>query len=257
MQPFIEKYQTIIVRIIVIIALLLALFLFAATVAKMKQIRFIGSGLTATNTITVSGQGKVERAPDTARVTFNVRSESRNVQNAQTTVSEKVTAITKALRDAGIEARHIKTESYSSYPQYTYSENGGAPTIRGYEVMHAITVAIKDLEKVDEVLGILGTQGASDISGPNLGFEDDKVIAREARDLAIEDAKNEAQKLAKSLGVDLVRIVSFSEQGGGNPIPLYERAGSVSMQAKDSANVALPVGDQKVQSSVVIVYEIR
>ena len=132
----------------------------------------------------------------------------------------------------------------------------GSPKIRGYEVAHSITVAIKDLEKVNDVLGVLGTQGVSDMSGPQFGFEDDTAIAREARALAIDDAKAEAKALAKSLGVRLVRIASFSENGGA--YPLYARAemATGAMDVKSTAP-ALPVGDQKVSSSVTIVYEIK
>ena len=264
MQAFIEKYQSVFIRIIVAIGILLAIFLFAATIAKMKQIRYIGSGVAATNTITVSGQGKIERAPDTARVTFSARNESRNVKDAQSAVSSKIDAITKALKDAGINEKDIKTDSYNSYPQYTYPEvtcmaldcpKPGSPVIRGYEVTHTVTVAVKDLEKIETVLGIVGAQGASDIIGPNFGFEDDKAVVREARELAIEDAKKEARKLADALGVDLVRIVSFQEQGSG--MPMYERAANVSMQAKVGDGVSLPIGDQKIQSAVTLVYEIR
>lgn len=259
MQTFIEQNK----GLIKLVILFLGLFLVAAFLGKLKEYRFIGSGMDATNTITVNGEGKIERAPDTAKVSFSVRNEAKDLKSAQDAVSTKVDAVTKALKDLGIEERFIKTESYSSYPQYNYPSTPcysgycppGTPSIRGYEVSHAITVSIKDLEKVSNVLGALGTAGVSDMSGPSFGFEDDDAVAREARELAIADAKTEAKMLAKSLGVKLVRIVSFNEGGGYNP--LYARMESADASGAPKDAPALPVGDQSIQSNVTIVYEIR
>ena len=260
MQTFIEKNE----GLIKLIGLFIALFLVVATVAKLKEYRFIGSGLPASNTITVTGEGKIDRAPDTAKVTFSVRNEAKDLKTAQDVVSTKVAQITDALKNLGIEEKYIKTDGYNSYPQYNseqavcYGMNcprPGSPTIRGYEVAHTITVSIKDLEKVNDVLGALGTAGVSDMSGPQFGFEDDTAVAREARALAIADAKKEAKTLAKALGVRLVRIVSFSENGAG--YPMYARMESAFGAADAKADVALPVGEQNIESSVTIVYEIR
>jgi uncharacterized protein len=260
MQAFIENNQ----KLVKLVLVLLGLFLFAAFLGKLKEVRFIGSGVSASNTITVQGEGKIDRAPDTAKVSFTVRNEAKNLKTAQDTVSTKVDAISKALKDLGIEEKYIKTDSYNSYPQYNYPScvggicPTGGPTIRGYEVAHTVTVSVKDLDKVNDVLGVLGQNGVSDITGPNFGFEDDKAVAREARDLAIADAKNQAKALAKSLGVHLVRIVSFSENGSGMPVPVYaQREALNSADAKGGATPNLPVGDQSVRSAVTVVYEIR
>jgi uncharacterized protein len=261
MQAFIEQNK----GLIKFILIFFGLFLLAAFFGKLKEIRFIGSGLDATNTISVQGEGKIERAPDTAKVSFTVRNESRDLKTAQNTVSTKIDAISKALKDLGVEERHIKTDSYTSYPQYNYPQQpcyGGvcpssSPTIRGYEVAHTITVAVKDLEKVDEVLGILGTNGVTDLSGPNFGFEDDKAVAREARDMAIADAREQAKALAKSLNVRIVRIVSFSESGVGSPMPYYARDAVMNEASGAEKAPVLPVGDNTVRSNVTVVYEIR
>ena len=259
MHTFLEKNE----GLVKFIGIFIAIFLVVATLGELKAYRYIGSGTQATNTITVSGEGRVERAPDTAKITFSARSEATTIAPAQSAVSEKIDAVTKALADLGIEARYIKTDSYSSYPQYTYPQTpcyggscAGNPTIRGYEVVHTVTVAVKDLEKVNDVLGVLGQNAVSDISGPNFGFEDDKAIAREARAIAIEDAEAEAKALARALGVKLVRIVSFNENGGAMPFYARMEAGAADA-VKSQAAPALPVGDQKVQAAVTIVYEIR
>jgi hypothetical protein len=215
----------------------------------------------------VQGTGKLDRTPDTAKVSFTVTDEEKQVKVAQDNVSAKIDAVTKALKALGVDEKHIKTDSYNSYPQYDYSSKvvcmaigcpqPGTPVLRGYQVSHTVTVSVKDLDMVPQVLGALADASVTNISGPNFGFEDDKAIAREARDMAIEDARTEAEKLAESLGVRLVRIVSFSENSGGYPMPMYARDASMNESTKVGAVPSLPMGDQNVTSNVTVVYEIQ
>lgn len=267
MNTFIDTYKTIIIRIIVGVGVLLALFLLAATLVKMKEYRFVGSGLNATNTITVSGTGKIDRTPDTAKISFTIQDEQKDVKVAQDNVSKKIDAVTKALEALGVDDKYIKTDSYTSYPQYDYVNTircittpcpgNNTPVLRAYQVSHAVTISVKALDSVPAVLGALGDAGVTNISGPNFGFEDDKQIAREARDLAIEDARTEAEKLTKSLGVKIVRIVSFSENSGGYPMPMYARDMVANESKVAGAVPSLPVGEQNVISNVTVVYEIQ
>ena len=259
MNTFIEQNK----GLIKFIALFVGIFLVAATIAKFKEYRYIGTN--ATNTITVSGTGKIERSPDTAKISFSVQDEQKQVKTAQENVSKKIDIITTNLKAAGIEEKYIKTDSYNSYPEYEYNNvqcfRAPCPqtsTLRGYRVIHAVTVSVKDLDNVENVLGVLGKDGVTDLSGPTFGFEDDTAVDREARDIAIADAKSQAKALAKSLGVRLVRIVSFSEGGNGYPVPMYARSEmALDSKAGAAANPSLPVGDQSIQSNVTIVYEIQ
>ena len=196
MQTFIEKNQ----KLIIGVCAVLGLFLLASTVKVVRESRFVGSGLTPTKTITVSGKGEVEKSPDTAKISFSIRSEKKVLKDAQDEVSGKIDAITKELIALGIEEKYIKTDSYTSYPQYDYPQTcygckPTAPVLRGYEVNHTITVSVKDLTKVDSVLGALAKNAVTDMTGPNFGFEDDKMVAREARDLAIADAKGDRKSV--------------------------------------------------------------
>lgn len=256
MNEFTQQHKTVFIRLGVAVLVLLALFLLVATFAKLKEYRFIGSGLPVGNTISVTGQGTVERAPDTARISFTLRNEAKDVATAQKAVSAQIDTITTDLKAAGIDSDDVSTASYNSYPQYTYS-NGTAPVLRGYEVSQMVTVKISDLALVETVSGILGRNNVSDMQGPNFGFDDDKKVAREARELAIKDAKEQAKKLADDLGVRVVRIVSFNESGvGAVPTPIYAREMMATQDAKGGAP-SIPVGTTDVDSTVTIVFEIR
>jgi len=263
MQPFIQKYQGALIRIIVIVGALLALFLLVAICAEVKSYKYIGSGLTAADTITVNGEGTVQKAPDTAKFSFTIQDEESATAAAQTVVSKKVTQVKSDLVAAGIPSSEITTADYSSYPDYQNTGsvctpagcNNGTQALKGYIVSQNITVDVQDLTKTETVAGILGKDGVTSIDGPNLGFEDPNEVTDEARDMAIADAKNQAQVLAKSLGVQLVRIVSFTDNSATPPTPMYNAMAAAAPVAAPAPSI--PTGVQTVTSNVSITYEIR
>jgi uncharacterized protein YggE len=260
-----EKYQTVIIRLVVIIGVLLGLFLLVATLVQVKSYKYVGSGLPAANVITVQGHGEVDKAPDTAKFSFTVQNEAADTATAQDVVSKKVAQVKADLIAAGIDEKYITTDSYNSYPDYQYNNVKcvtvpcpSQQTLKGYIVSQNVKVNVKDLSKAEAVAGILGKDGVTSIDGPNFGFEDAHEVSNEARDAAIADAKVQADKLASSLGVHIVRIVSFNENGGnGGVMPVAYGAKSAMADASAPAAPTLPTGVQTVTSDVSITYEIR
>ena len=77
-----------------------------------------------------------------------------------------------------------------------------------------------------------------------------------ARAKAIDQAKSKADALAKALGVRLVRIVSFSENGS-NPSPIRYDLMSAGVSSKAGTVPEISTGEQKITSNVNITYEIE
>src|SRR3989344_3924910 len=89
---------------------MLGLFLLVATLGELKGLRFIGSGVPATNTINVSGEGEG----------FAVQETAKDVQTAQAAATKKNNDIIAHLKGAGIDEKDIQTTDYNIYPQYEY-----------------------------------------------------------------------------------------------------------------------------------------
>src|ERR1043166_7288156 len=99
---------------------MLALFLLILAVSELKQFRFIGSGVAATNTISVDGTGDVFAVPDTATFSYSVMATAKDVTTAQTDVNTKGNAIMSYLKSQGIDEKDIQTTDYSVNPHYEY-----------------------------------------------------------------------------------------------------------------------------------------
>lgn len=246
--------------------ILLSIYVAVKVVSEVKGLRFIGGGTTATNTMAFEGKGEVFAAPDIATISLTIREEAKEMKDAQTKVTTKESAVLDFLDKSGIDKKDIKTESYTSYPKYDYGTpcysyssypcRQDSPKIIGYEVSEYVSVKVRDLTKAGEIVKGIGAVGVSDITGPNFEVEKEDALKAEARKLAIEDAKDKAESLAKDLGVRLVRIVDFSE-GGNYAIYNYAKDAIGMGGAESAPNPELPTGQNKITSNVTITYEIR
>lgn len=247
----------------------LVLFLLVAALSEFKSMRYIGSGVTATNTISVSGEGTVYAVPDIATFSVSVRETAKDVATAQKAATEKNNKIVAYLMEAGIEEKDVQTTDYNVNPQYDYSNTScgsgycppSNPVLVGYEVSQTLTIKVRDTDKAGDILSGVGERGASNVSGLSFTIDDEDIITAEAREKAIADAKDKAEQLAKDLNVRLVRIVGFSESGNYpyfNKVMLesYGRGGAID-GAQSAPAPQLPVGENKIISNVTVVYEIR
>lgn len=259
-------------KALLVAVVLLAVFLGVSALAGLQGLRYIGAGLAATNTISVSGHGEATAIPDIATFSFSVVSEKSTVAAAQTDAAAKANATTDYLVAAGVDKKDIQTSGYSVNPQYDYQSSvcpqgssgvvpvycpGGKQVLLGYEVRQTTTVKVRNTQKAGDLLAGVGSKGATEVSGLNFTFDKPDMLETDARDKAIADAKTKAQVLAKQLGVTLVRVTSFSENGGGYPGPMYATLGASSGGTNKETTPDVSVGQNKVTSDVSITYEIR
>lgn len=250
---------------------LLALFLLVQTVKAFKEYRYVGSGVTATNTITVSGMGEVFAVPDRATFSVTIREEGAEVSDAQDKATEKANAIISYLKSSGVEEKDIKTVNYNVNPKYeweqkacvpgTYCEPGNQVLV-GFEVWQSIQVKVQDPAQAGDLLTGVGSRGASEVSGLSFTIEDEDALKSQAREMAIAEAEEKADALARQLGVSIVRVVGFYEDSYGYPEPYYAKGGvmmDMAMSARAEAAPApeLPAGENKITSNVNVTYEIR
>lgn len=245
----------------------LIVFLGLQSLTSLMNLRYVGAGIPPANTITVQGYGEVTAAPDVATFTYSVVSLKPTVAAAQEEAATKANAITKYLKDSGVEEKDIQTSNYSVYPQYDYVQQpcqpngicpGGRQILRGYEVRQSTTVKVRDTAKAGDLLTGAGSRGATEVSGLQFTFDDPHAGQTQAREKAIADAKAQANTLAKQLGVRLVRVVSFNENGNyPGPIPYRLDAAMGKGGAEPAVAPEISVGENKVISNVSITYEIR
>src|SRR5579859_943840 len=76
-------------RAAVVALWLLVAFLAVEVLSGLESMRYIGAGITPTNTISVSGHGEYDAAPNLAEFTFSVVSDKATVADAQADATAK------------------------------------------------------------------------------------------------------------------------------------------------------------------------
>jgi len=261
-QGFFSSATNRVMGTLVLVALFIALCAYASF--TFNQSNHVTEANPAT--IAVAGIGEVTAKPDIAQFSFSVHAEGAEAKAAQDQSATAINAITKYLKEQGIDEKDIKTENYNLNPKYKYIQKPcvfgavcppGEQTPDGFEVTQTISVKVRKIDTAGTVLSQVGTLGATDISGLNFIVDDSEKVRTDARNLAITDAKAKAEKLAASLGVHLVRIMSFNENGGGYPMYTASPMADMRAGAKEMTVPSIPTGENKTTSNVTITYEIR
>ncbi len=204
--------------------------------------------------ITVSGEGEVRATPDEAMLSAGVVSNARTAAAALSDNAKAMNAVFATLRNAGVPEKSMQTSGFNVSPQYATDKDGAQiPRITGYQVSNTVNVTVDDLAKVGPTLDALVASGANSIGDISFGIKNPRAAMAQARALAVADAIDQAQTLAKAAGVTLGPITSIGESGGYEaPRPMYRV-----MAMAAPAPTPIAAGEQSVTANVSITWEIR
>jgi len=203
--------------------------------------------------ITVIGQGHVDTVPDMATITLGVVSEGKTAAIALSENSQSLAKILVLLKQAGIEERDIQTRNLSLSPRWNNrSSKSGPPEIIGFIARNTVSVRVRDLDKLGEVLDASVKTGANSFQGLGFGLQQPASAQNQARQNAVKDAVAKARLYADAAGVKLGKVIIITESArqGGGPVA-YAR-----MAEMDSAPVPVARGEISTTSSVTMVFEI-
>lgn len=204
--------------------------------------------------LSVSAQAEASQAPDIATISVGVVTEAADSAQAMRDNATRMTAVMAAINKLRIADKDVQTSGVNLYPQQRYDRDQ-APRITGYQASNTVSVKVRDLGRLGDVLDALAGQGANQIHGPNFEIDDPDPVYDRARVAALEKARKRAKTYADALGLNVLRIVSISEGGGGGfvPMPMMARAKSADMAAESTPIAA---GETTVSVNLDVVFEL-
>lgn len=206
-------------------------------------------------TITVSGEGKTFANPDIAELNLGIETgRQATAKEAMKKLSDGMNAVFAAVKGAGVAEKDIKTASFNLSPIYDYTQSG--QVFRGFQASQSLTVKVRDLDKASDVLSAATAAGANQAGGVNFTVDDPEAARSIAREEAVTKARAKAEKIAQDLGMRLGRVQSFNEGGGYTP-PIMMMRKDMAVGAPEAASIPLPPGQQEVDVSVNITYELK
>jgi uncharacterized protein YggE len=211
-----------------------------------------------TATISVTGVGTVIVTPDTANIQIGVQVFNKELAAAQADATEQMNAIIKTVTDAGVAEKDIQTSNYSVSIRQQYNDQGFPTDVLGYDIYNTLSVTIRDLDSLGEILDKTVAAGANQIYGITFYTSDLTEATAAARKAAVQDAQERAGQLAAAAGVEIGSIVNISEGYSSSPSPIDYGKGYAadSMQAGAGA-VPIQTGSQSVEISVSVTYSVN
>ena len=213
-------------------------------------------------TMTVTGEGVIRARPDMAIVMLGVVNEADDAKLALAANNEAMTRILDALRTGGIESRDLQTSGFSIQPRYSQPPRDPQPTeswtpeITGYSVHNTITLRIRDLALVGEILDLVVTLGANTVSGPSFSVAEPEALENSAREAAVREAREKAELYARAAELRLGPITRLEEYAFAPPPPVIMQRMAAEAAAMDSS-VPIEGGEITFQSQVTITWRLE
>ena len=177
--------------------------------------------------IEVTGEGAVSAAPDFALVTLGVTTTAKSAGEAMAANAKAANTLVSLIKAEGIAPADIQTSAISISPMFSHEQPAQTrvPAITGYSVSNQLTVTVRELARLGELLDKAVAAGANSAYGVSFGHNDLSALLDKARPLAVADAKRKAQIYADAGGAKLGRLMTLAEESGRQaPIALASRA---------------------------------
>jgi len=206
-------------------------------------------------TVSVSGHGEFTLPPDTASISMGVDVTQPTLAEAQAQATEQMTAVIATLKAEGIAAEDLQTTSFNVNILRDTSRHADPNEITGFQITNQLQVKVRDTAAPGQLLDKAVKAGANNISGVSFYVDDQTAAAREARRLAVEDARTKAEQLATAAGLTLGPVVFITEGTQSPVLPVYPMP-DVAM-AKADAAVPVESGPSTAAVVVLMAFELR
>lgn len=159
--------------------------------------------------ISVNGEAVVKVQPDQITITFGIETWDTDILIAKEKNNEIMKKAAAAIRNSGIQDKDIQTDYLSIEPRYTDSYE--RKNFIGYFVRNTMVITVKEADKVENLVTDMLQSGVNYIHNINFQTSEFKKYREQARELALNAAKEKAEKMADALG-----------QAIGNPVYINE-----------------------------------
>ena len=180
--------------------------------------------------ISVTGEATVSVPPDLAEIDGGVTSEAKTAREASEANNAAMGKVLQALKGAGLDEKDFQTSRLSLQPQSAPNRSGPS-AIAGYRASNRVTIRVRDVTKVANVIDTLVGAGANEIGSINFVVSQASKLLDEARERAVADARRKAEIYAKAAGVTLGAPLSISEEGNSTPVPYRRMAAGMAVSA--------------------------
>ncbi|MGE3146523.1 MAG: SIMPL domain-containing protein [Pseudorhodoplanes sp.] len=163
--------------------------------------------------LTVRGDGQADVAPDHARLTVEVSSTARSLEQATAQHRERADRALTALRGMAGNGIAIERSTFrlDQVRQPRVPEQAPRPGDIEYRAVTTFELKSKKLESIDAAVTAIAATGLFEVRNIRFGLDEKSKGLNEARRNAVQDARERAQIYAQAAGVQLGDIVEITD----------------------------------------------
>jgi uncharacterized protein len=195
--------------------------------------------------VITSGDATVSKRPDLAYIYVGVEAQAPTAAQAQRDLATLANKLIAKVKGLGVPDKDINTSGYSVGPMYSPD---GRAVITGYQAGESLNLKWHNVDNVGTAIDALVQQGGAMRISVSFGLNDPKAAQAEARSLAIADARDRANAMAKAGGVQLGQVLRITDQTTVSRPPQYDYA----PVAKTADGTNVPVGQLDVTVTVEV-----
>jgi uncharacterized protein YggE len=201
--------------------------------------------------VKTTGTAELKVTPDEAVIQLGVEHQSATAKNAKTAVATASRKILAALKGLGIDDKDIQTDYLSLQPMIDYRKG---LRITNFTAEQSLSVKVRDLSKLDDVMDAVMSAGANNIGGIEYQSSELRKYKDQARDEAAKAAREKADALAKALGNQIGKTYSIEEvQQSENS---YSMLANITLEDKRSSAPSTAPGQLTVTASVIVSFDL-
>ena len=221
--------------------------------------------------ITVNGDASVNVKPDKIVLTFGIETSDPDIMLAKKKNTDILKKALAAIKEAGVPEKEIQTDSLSIEPRYENS-SWAKQNFLGYFVQNTFAVTLTDTSKVDDVVTKVLQSGVNYVHGIDFQTTEFKKYREQARELALQAAREKAGKMAAVLGQTIGAPIQINDNSGGSYSWYYsgwsgrgfgrsQVMGQNSVQniggGSPDISDTIALGKISIQASVSVTFELR
>ncbi len=217
---------------------------------------FANAAESGVRTVTVSGQGEIQAEPDKAIVLLGIESRRPKLEEARAEVARVVDAALKLTRDLKIDQKYVRATRINVQPEYNWDNTARERHLIGYYVSRQIEVDLRDLDKLGQLLERAVDLGVNQVSEPQLDSSKRRELEREALAKAVQDARLNAEAVAKAAGARLGAPRTISASSGFVPPPMPYQKRTMAAMAESDAAGTYQSGEMSFTGNVQVEYDL-
>ncbi|MBY3789097.1 oxidative stress defense protein [Photobacterium carnosum] len=204
-----------------------------------------------------TGRGEVVVQPDMAVFSVNVVETKKTAVDAKRATDQAVTKFIERLQTAGVDKKDINSANISLSAQYAYPKDK-KPVLSGFKASRNVVVTVHKLTMLNTYLDDALGDGINQINNIDLKVSDTEKYQQQARQKAIENAKQVAASLAQGFGNKIDGVWQIDYNINSQPMP-YRRSNDAVMyssMSKGSVDQSYTDNSIIIKDSVNVIFKL-